>query len=702
VTPAGTPPPPSGKWNTERGIRLFTALVGVTLTCLAGYLALLRPGESIRNLSYDVPFIAGHRPGGAEDVRIVYLDELDGTFVDRRSQAKLLDNLNAAGARAVIYDLIFDLPSEDPAVDREFAAAMLRFRGVDEAGEPVPGKPRRHVFLACGRKSIDQVGVVGEQLIPPTDELLAAADDFGLVTLVHDRKFTVRELNTGTADEPSVTWKAATALGAPLEEEGRRAIRWLNYYSGPPPVAGGDRGAADRDRAKPGIPAFNAGDFVGQEAPAFLRDKVVVVGAKPGIVGAAAGMDLFSTPFHGIAFFRDLHLMSGVEIQATALSNLMEGSWLVRSTPRQDGWLIALGGIFTGIVFTRTRPLRGLLVALLLVLLLVAAGALGVHYQRVWFPWSVVAFLQIPVGFVWGTGSHFYIERFFRVKLGEEQRQLRDAFAKYLSPQMLDRLTTEGFRMRVGGEKIEAAMMFTDLEEFTNMCEKVGDPERIVATLNDYFERTTYHIFDHDGVVIKFIGDAIFAVWGAPLLEPDAAIKAVRAAWKLHQSDKLMVDGLALRTRIGVHIGEVVAGNIGSSRRVDYTLIGDAVNLAARLESLNKTLGTSILISNEIQRRIGGEFRTRRIGDFKVKGRREPTRIHELLGPALQRDEPEWITRYHEALDALAANQAAAARELFLAAETAREQPDGPSRYFVERLDAGDLILDGIVEMSEK
>ena len=135
----------------------------------------------------------------------------------------------------------------------------------------------------------------------------------------------------------------------------------------------------------------------------------------------------------------------------------------------------------------------------------------------------MVAFLQIPVALVWGIAARSYVERFFRIKLTAEQAAIRAAFAKYLSPQMLERLTAEGFNTDLGGEKIQAAMMFTDLEAFTDMCERISDPQRIVETLNDYFERTTGSIFDHDGVIIKFIGDAIFAAWGAPLADPDAA-----------------------------------------------------------------------------------------------------------------------------------------------------------------------------------
>ncbi len=672
----------------------MTAVVGVALAVLAGYLSFFRIGGSIRTLSYDVPFIVGHRSGGADDLRIVYLDELDGTFVGRRSQARLLDKLNEAGARAVVYDLIFDLPSEDPEVDREFAAAMLRFRGVDEAGNPLPGAPRRPVLLACGRQNVSQTGVTGERLIPPTDELLAAADDFGLVALIHDKKFTVRELTTGTRDEASITWKAASALGAPLSEDDRLTPRWVNY-AGPPPDPA-------NPEAKPAIPSCSASDLLNGTVPGFLRDKIVVVGAKPGMVGAAAGLDLFSTPFHRIDLRGDLPLMSGVEIQATLLANLLRQNWLTCSAPRQDTWLIILAGIAAGLAFTRLRPFHGMFVVFFSVLFLIALGTYSVHVKRLWFPWSVVAFVQIPVAVLWGTAAHFYIERFFRAKLGEEQRQLRDAFAKYLSPQMLDRLTAEGFQLKVGGEKIEAAMMFTDLEDFTNMCERVGDPERIVTTLNDYFERTTFHIFDHDGVVIKFIGDAIFAVWGAPIREPDAALKAVRAAWKLSQSDQLVVDGVALKTRIGLHFGAVVAGNVGSARRVDYTLIGDAVNLSARLESLNKTLGTHILISDEVRQRIGDEFTTRKVGHFKVKGRREVTVIHELLGPATSEGEPPWITLYHRALDALSANDREQARNHFVATQTSLGRNDGPSAFFLKHLDAGGAIPDGVLEMTEK
>lgn len=683
--------------RAERKVRLAAALIGVVLTVAAGYLALSRMGGSLQYLSYDIPFLV-QPTNTADQVRIVYIDELDERdvrVVRRERQAALLDKLGEAGARAVVYDLVFDLPSQDPEVDKAFAAAILRFRGVDENWEPIPGATQRSVFLACGRQSFEQAGVIVERLIPPNDQLLAVADDFGLVALMHDRNFTVRELVTGTPDEPSLTWKAAAALDGNLREEDRLSSkRWINYV-GPP------RRTDDSDSA-PAILSMRASEVL-DGVPSLLRDKVVVVGAKPGIVGAELGLDLFSTPFNRFDRRGDLPLMSGVEVQANLLINLMRANWLTRSGGNFDTFMVICAGLLAGFGFTRLRPLRGVIAALLCVALLISAGIASMNLAKVWFPWSVVAFLQVPVALGWGATSRFYIERHFRVKLSEEQQMLKDAFEKYLSPQMLGKLTEDGFQMKFGGEKVMAAMMFTDLESFTNMCEKVGDPEKIVEALSDYFERTTGHIFDHDGVVIKFIGDAIFAAWGAPIIDPLAPLKAARAAWYLSLDDKLVVEGVNLKTRIGVHYGEVVAGNIGSRRRVDYTMIGDAVNLSARLEGLNKMFGTRILISDEVESHLDGEFITRKVGNFRVKGRKIPTAVFELLGPVAEVEEPGWLAVYASGMAALEADDFASARQQFGKTDTMRgAEGDGPSRFYLKLMDSGATIEAGVYDMTEK
>lgn len=660
---------------SEAKTRWAATLLAVILCAASGMVALRRVGQSVVTLSYDLPFLV-HRPGGAGDVCMVYLDEKVGESLDRKVQPALLDKLAAAGARAVVYDVIFETHSANPALDAAFAESMKKFR----AGGGV-------VMLAAGREATQQAGVSMERLIIPNDTLLDAADDYGLVALVHDDRFTVRELIAGTRDEASVTWKTARRLGAPLDEAKRLDERWINY-TGPHDT----------------IPSVSAKNVIDGVDAAFFRGRVVVIGGKPGLVSPKLGEDLFSTPFHRLDRRGNLPLMSGVEVQANMLVNLLRRSWLTRSGHNSDTALVFVISLAAGWTFSRLRPFTGFLLAFAGVVLLSLAGVLAVHFADVWFPWSVAALVQIPVALVTGTGAHFYIERHFRLKLDAEQKRLREAFSKYLSPQMLQRLLDEGCQLDPGGDKTMAAMMFTDIERFTDICQRVREPLHIVEHLNAYFQRTTDRVFEHDGSVIKYIGDAIFAVWGVPFPDAHAALNSVRAAWELHENAGLKIAGEALRTRVGLHFGEVVAGNIGSTKHIDYTLIGDAVNLASRIEGLNKALGTSILLSEAVHAHIGSEFCTRRVGQFRVKGRVDVTTVYELLGPSSITECPEWALCYEAALAAFESGDRAGAKELFEQTNRLRldAQGDGPSKFFLEHLAKNETSVAGVVELREK
>lgn len=659
----------------EARTRWLATLFAIVLCAAAGYVALRRVGQGVVTLSYDLPFLV-HRPGGAGDVCMVYLEEKVGESLDRTVQPALLDKLSAAGARAVVYDVIFEANSADPALDAAFAESMKKYR----AGGGV-------VMLAAGREVTQQAGVAMERLIIPNDTLLDAADDFGIVALVHDDRFTVRELIPGTRDEASLTWKTALKLGAKLDEARRLDDRWINY-------------AGPHDS----IPSVSAKNVLDGVDAAFFRGKVVVIGGKPGIVSPKLGEDLFSTPFHRLDRRGNVPLMSGVEVQANMLVNLLRGNWLTRSSDRTDLVLVLGVALAAGWAFSRLRPFTGFLLAFAGVVLLSLAGVLAVHFMNVWFPWSVAALVQLPVALVAGTGAHFYIERHFRLKLDEEQKRLREAFSKYLSPRMLERLMDEGYVLDPGGDKTMAAMMFTDIENFTDICQRVREPMHIVEHLNGYFQRTTDRVFDHDGGVIKYIGDAIFAAWGVPFADENAAVKSVRAAWELHENAGLKIGGEPLRTRVGLHYGEVVAGNIGSTKHIDYTLIGDAVNLASRIEGLNKALGTSILLSEAVKEQIGDEFCTRRVGQFKVKGRVDTTTVYELLGPASITELPEWARCYEAALHAFESGDRHRAKELFEQTNRLRldAQGDGPSKFFLEHIAKNESSTAGVVELREK
>lgn len=682
----------------EKLVRLGTALAGAALAVAAGYLALTGLGGNLVSLSYDLPFLAS-KAGLPENLCIVELDELDEQrssddprgrkTISRNRQAELLDKLGTAGARAVIYDIHFG--DSVPGVDEEFAAAIRRFRTNDADGDPLPEGKERPVFLAAVRDKSEMTGVRSRAILRATPVLMEAAGsrNYGVAAYLDDLHL-ARRITTGgeRRSTASLCWVAAEALGGDLEEGNRGEARWLNY-PGPPPLP---------------IPTYKAStllDPIGFN-PSLLEGRIVMVGAQRKLIGEQLGEDLFATPFHRVHSEKRHEYLSGVELQALMLANLLDGNWLTRSSPKFERILVLSGGILFGLLLAFLRPVRSFILAVAGIVALAAAAVCSVRYGETWFPWAVVAFAQIPVALVWGSASHFYVERFFRLRLSEEQRALREAFAKYLSPPMLDQLIREGFQTRLGGEKVQAAMLFTDLENFTAMCERARDPEWVINTLNDYFQRTTMHIFAHDGVVVNFTGDGIFAAWGAPLPDRDGPRHAVRAAWDLFLSAKLLADGEELHTRVGVHVGEVVAGNVGSTRHLDYTLIGDHVNLASRLESLNKQLGTSILLSEAIHQHLDTEFITRRVGAFRVKGRAEAITIHELIGPSLHTSPPPWIDRYHLALEALKAGDLGRARAAFTKVEAARQHGDGPSRFFLKAIENDGILHGGVVDLNVK
>jgi adenylate cyclase len=230
------------------------------------------------------------------------------------------------------------------------------------------------------------------------------------------------------------------------------------------------------------------------------------------------------------------------------------------------------------------------------------------------------------------------------------------------------------------------------------------DPERLSDVLTDYFTRTTSHVQANDGTIVKYIGDAVLAVWGAPVPDPAHAAKAALAVLGFQRDAIITVDGRTFRTRAGLHTGRVLAGNLGSAQRFDYTVIGDDVNFASRLEGLNKQLGTSILISDATRAHLGPEFTSRPLGKFRVVGKMEALAIHELLGEG--GEAPAWAATFQAALAAFASGEFAAARELFEQVIRA-QNGDGPSAFYIRQLEThsdGRLPAgwDGVVELQSK
>jgi adenylate cyclase len=225
----------------------------------------------------------------------------------------------------------------------------------------------------------------------------------------------------------------------------------------------------------------------------------------------------------------------------------------------------------------------------------------------------------------------------------QRARQTRAMFAQYVPPAVVSRLIAQPELMRLGGEAREVTLMFTDLANFTTLSEQLS-AEQTVEVLTGYFNAMTPIVHASGGTVDKFIGDAVMAFWGAPLSDPQHAAHAVQAAIAMQQAMQALVADLAARglppihMRIGLHTGRVVVGNVGSEQRFSYTAIGDAVNLAARLEGANKAFGTGILLSAATAAQLPASVALRALDDVIVKGKTEPVRVFTPCDDAAVRD----------------------------------------------------------------
>jgi adenylate cyclase len=217
----------------------------------------------------------------------------------------------------------------------------------------------------------------------------------------------------------------------------------------------------------------------------------------------------------------------------------------------------------------------------------------------------------------------------------KERDKLRTTFGKYMTAAVMEHLLAG--KVSLGGESLKVTILFTDIRSFTTISEKM-DPQQLVALLNEYFTEMVGIVMQEDGVVDKYIGDAIMAVFGAPVPKPEDAANAVRAAVRMRRAlqelnTRLEARGLPiLRTGIGLHTGEVVAGNIGSEKRMEYTVIGDAVNLASRLESNTKELGVNVLVSEDTYELAKDIADFRPVREITVKGRKAPVMTYEVTG----------------------------------------------------------------------
>ncbi len=645
---------------------VWSAGVGVIVAMASGLMLFLLEGigGGLTRASFDFPF-AFRSPSRPNEAVIIYLDEeshrdLDQPFTapwDRSLHARLVDVLRQQQAKAIAFDILFSSPNTNsPTSDRQFVESVQK---------------QGHVILSANRLRSEPVdGLAQESIELPFDDLRKACAGWGNVEMLTDPDFGVRTHFPGLSDVagyaevPTLAQAATVAAGRPAAPgaPASRPVRWLNYY-GPP-------GA---------IPHLSYSRALSPEGvePDFFRNKIVFVGAKQSADFSGKGKDEFGTPYTrwGLGF------APGVEIHATACLNLVRGDWLSRlPAPFEAGLLMILGaGLSLGL--TRLRPLFAALAALAAALALAVLACLMVWWTRHWFAWLVVVAVQIPVALAcaWlGHSLQWYVER----------KLLVESLSLHVPPSRVKELLKQPELLKPGAKLQRVSVLFTDISNYSLISEStvLKDLEKM---LNDYFEAALSAVHETDGTIIKLIGDAIFAVWNAPEEQANHQERACRTALRLREQLILydaQSENAPLRTRAGLHTGEALVGNFGSSKRFDYTVMGDAVNLAARLEGLNKHLGTLILATREFQMAVEDKFVTRPVGVFRFKGIARGIQVFEIVGvrDCLEATK-SWRDSFADGLHQFRRREFETAATAFL--ETLRLCPnDGPSQFYLKQI----------------
>jgi class 3 adenylate cyclase/CHASE2 domain-containing sensor protein len=354
--------------------------------------------------------------------------------------------------------------------------------------------------------------------------------------------------------------------------------------------------------------------------------------------------DIFTTPFSSV--------YPGVGMHITMLDNILTGDF-IRESPVWIGLVIifAAAALVTLLVMYCGRiPLSvgGMVLSLFLI---IALGFATYHFGSLWLP-MVAPVIAVLLSFLTATVYNYATE-------GSQKRFIKSAFSRYLSPKVIDQIIADPSQLKLGGEKREMTAIFTDIRSFSTISEALGDPAKLVELLNYYLTRMSNIVLENSGTIDKYEGDAIIAFFGAPVYMENNASLACRAAVLMHKAEKdinreAVAQGLItgnvmealvrkgilknvqdpnpLFTRFGVNTGDMVVGNMGTPNKMDYTIMGDAVNLAARLEGINKQYNTGgILISEFTRAKIGDEFIMRPLSRVRVVGKNIPIRLYELL-----------------------------------------------------------------------
>jgi len=627
-------------------------------------------------------------PGKATgDIRLILLDQnsLDWAKKEnalswpwpREMYGAIINYCSRKGAKALAFDVLFTEPSKYGVEDDvSFSVSASEFGLVAAAaflGKTSGSETRWPVYLSDKRfkvigldKWLETTGAEGTIFPRATFPIPELAQSSAVVCNVHlkpdpdgiYRRLKVLGIFDGKA-LPSLGLGAYLAAnpGArvsiepgkltvnekniPIDKQGYAILR----YRGP---TGTHKNYSAASVLKSEI-QFRTGIEPSNQDRNDFKDKYVLFGfSAPGLY------DLRSVPVSGV--------YPGVEIHASMLDNLLSNDFMRKPSIWITITLVFVLALACAILTSFfNRPLGSVPIGLVFISMPVMIS-LSAYVKGFWLPFAVQETSVIST-IVLALVVNYATE-------GRQKRFIKNAFRQYLSPAVIDQLIQQPERLKLGGDRRVISIFFSDLQGFTSISEGLS-PEKLTTLLNDYLTAMTDIIHEEGGTVDKYEGDAIIAFWNAPLETADHANRLVRASLRCQAKLAEMRSafresiGKDMFMRIGANTGPAVVGNMGSRTRFDYTMLGDAVNLAARLEGVNKVFGTYTMISKFTRDMISDEFSVRELGRVAVVGRKEPVTVFEPLFPDEFESRKEIIKYFHRALDLFYQGRLAQAIEIF-------------------------------------
>lgn len=652
---------------------LIGASLGVAAAGIAFALSLTSLGIGLENTSYDWRMRAAAQPATARQ-DIVFVEINDSTIAalepvfgrwpwPRVVHAGIIDYLTRAKARVIAYDVLFlegdnraafaagDRQMSGAASDQELAASITR------AGNVVLLADATYEGLQSGADAATLVptslpgrawSVPGFESRPalrlPLPLFTANAAGVGHNLYKHDEndRGTARSFNPfltiGPHTVPSLGM-AASLLSLKLEPRdltrtpttlalgptsmpllnGTRVL--LNYRG---PFQRGPETAPQRlyhTESAFDVLLSEEKAAAGETPPIdpeIFRDKIVFVG-----VGAAGLYDVVVTPFAESAS------TPGVFLHAALADDVLSSRFLRKASRASAVAMTVVGGVAAGVI-ALSLPVWWAIGAVLSMAAVFAVWVRWMFAHQVWFA-AAMPFTAMAIALFVGTAWNYFVE-------GREKRRMKQIFGRYVSKTVFDQLQANPALAKLGGTRREMSVLFSDIRGFTAASEK-ATPESVVAQLNEYFNEMVRVLHKHGGTLDKFVGDMVMGLFGAPVDDPRHAENAVNCAREMVKelarlNARWTAEGRhPLDIGIGVNSGEMIAGNIGAEAIMSYTVIGDAVNLASRLESLNKDFHTRIIISDATRKQLTRTDDITPLGDVKVKGRTQAVAIFEVHAP---------------------------------------------------------------------